>query len=119
MHDVARSMEVIQRQEQLSRDLLHDNQRHLPIQAASSEGSEVLVHGLKNHANVGPVWAHMRKAVEQNKAMQTTGVGDVVGLDVLQHLHSVDRLRAAVVFGFQDLESYVAVESAREVSEEY
>lgn len=69
------------------------------------------MHGFKNHADVGPVWAHMRKAVKQNEAMQTTRVGDVVGLDVLQHLHFVDRLRAAVVFGFQDLESYVAVES--------
>lgn len=81
--------------------------------AASQECGEVLVHGLKNHANVSPVGPHMSKAVQQNEATRMTRMSLVVGPDVLQHLYFVDRLCAAIVFGLQDFESYMTIEPVR------
>jgi len=71
MNDPATPMHVIQPQQDLLRDLLHEMHRHSLVLVSFDETEEILAENLKDHAHVDAIWAFVLEVIEKRDDMRT------------------------------------------------
>ena len=65
-------MHVIQPQQNLLRNLLHEMHRYSLILVPFDETEEILAQHLKDHAHVDAIWAFVLEVIEKRNDMRAT-----------------------------------------------
>ncbi len=72
MHDTTAPMHVIQTQQHLLRNLLHQPHRHTFTLMPLDQPEQVLPQDLEDHANMGPIGTFMPEMVEEGDDVRST-----------------------------------------------
>ena len=102
-------MHIIQPQQYLLRNLLHDMHRDALILVPPDQAEEILAEDLEDHADVGAVGPAVAEVVEEADDMAAAGVGGVGGDDALEELDLVEGCLCVTRCGLYDLEGDVTV----------